>query len=837
MDEETQKRNTDCVYFLASPLTCKKGNECEYRHSESARINPRDCWYWLGGNCLNPTCSFRHPPLDGLSGGAPSPATVPPSSSTSLPASGTANKPKVPCYFFQQGFCVKGDKCPFVHGPFPGGNLTSQKATKLSTTITEPQASGKQAVNETESSKDGKHPSTSSFSKAVQSIDPNAVQSSNPMAVKSNNFKAVQSRNPVEVKSNNFKALQSSHPVALQSNNFQAGHLGNPMTVQSNNVKEAQLQPEVRHVSQSRSQPTYIKGSPHEVDQFLPEVESTRPRVHDASRNRSRIRQSHPPEDRIQNGLESEDLLGGSSPGFDVLVDDGPDQLSHREDADYYSKHDMESGRDAINGRERNMHNKRELPYFDYDHPDSSMHDRTGYFDAEFQYDRGAYEPYKNRGYDRVGRKQPNAFDDRVLERPVVRERRSLSSEDDPERNNIEDLRHRISKRRRAGGSKVADSPSKRQHVDSRHGDLYHGPRQQDDDRRQQDGMYRDQLRQGMNHSSRRLHGRIRVEPSGFKREPSDNIEADHEGKLEKGRPRSSPGRRGLNDHFRSKYREKERGRMPADGFTSSESRVPRAQTFKNTETRTDAINFAGPKTLAQIKQEKNRESSEEPSTAQSTEHGSSQNASMKSQDKHRQNFPWEERRMRLGKLTYDSSGEQDFQAPKPLSDILKTKRKLVQVNDENEENRPTEEGQSQSIEGFNSNRENVDMPPPDKDVEEGELPAGDSYTSELPTFTHGVDDTETSNDVDALIEDKPSALSNGSKPVVMDDQEDAIMNEAVHSNEEEDVDHEEYDLEHAEHEENEEWERNGDELQEDEDYLEDDDDDDFARKLGGIFS
>ena len=44
-----------------------------------------------------------------------------------------------------------------------------------------------------------------------------------------------------------------------------------------------------------------------------------------------------------------------------------------------------------------------------------------------------------------------------------------------------------------------------------------------------------------------------------------------------------------------------------------------------------------------------------------------------------------------------------------------------------------------------------------------------------------------------------------------MDEQENAIMNEAGHNNE--------------------------DELQKDEDYLKDDDDDDFARKLGGIFS
>jgi len=173
---------------------------------------------------------FLFQPLDGLSG-APTPAIVPPSSSASLLASSTANKLKVPCYFFQQGYCVKGDKCPFLHGPFSGANLTSQKTTKPSLAVTEPQASGKQTVNETESNKDGKHPSDLSFPKVVQSIDPNAVQSSNLVTLKSNNFQAVQSRNPVLAKANNFKVSQSSNPVALQSNNFQAGHLGNPLTL------------------------------------------------------------------------------------------------------------------------------------------------------------------------------------------------------------------------------------------------------------------------------------------------------------------------------------------------------------------------------------------------------------------------------------------------------------------------------------------------------------------------------------------------------------------------------------------------------------------------------
>ncbi|XP_057550860.1 zinc finger CCCH domain-containing protein 32-like [Amaranthus tricolor] len=112
MEEELLKRNTDCVYFLASPFTCKKGAECEYRHSEMARLNPRDCWYWLSGNCLNLTCAFRHPPLDVLKE-ASTKGTPPLPSQSSMPATKTT----VPCYFYYNEFCNKGDKCPFLHEP------------------------------------------------------------------------------------------------------------------------------------------------------------------------------------------------------------------------------------------------------------------------------------------------------------------------------------------------------------------------------------------------------------------------------------------------------------------------------------------------------------------------------------------------------------------------------------------------------------------------------------------------------------------------------------------------------------------------------------------------
>ncbi|KAF2600016.1 hypothetical protein F2Q68_00011270 [Brassica cretica] len=115
--EDALKKNTDCVYFLASPSTCKKGAECEYRHSEYARVNPRDCYYWMSGNCLNPKCGFRHPALGNL-GGLPA-GSVPPSHAAA--AHPGAVKQPFPCVFFQKGMCAKGDMCSFMHTPNAAG--------------------------------------------------------------------------------------------------------------------------------------------------------------------------------------------------------------------------------------------------------------------------------------------------------------------------------------------------------------------------------------------------------------------------------------------------------------------------------------------------------------------------------------------------------------------------------------------------------------------------------------------------------------------------------------------------------------------------------------------
>jgi len=78
------KKLTDCFWFLQDQ--CKKDSACEYRHSQAAHDTQNVCKFWQQNQCTNPACKFRHP-------------------------SGT----NVPCLFFAQGKCTKGEACPFAH--------------------------------------------------------------------------------------------------------------------------------------------------------------------------------------------------------------------------------------------------------------------------------------------------------------------------------------------------------------------------------------------------------------------------------------------------------------------------------------------------------------------------------------------------------------------------------------------------------------------------------------------------------------------------------------------------------------------------------------------------
>ncbi|RWW30332.1 hypothetical protein GW17_00005097 [Ensete ventricosum] len=108
-EEEAVKGNTDCVYFLASPLTCKK---------------PLDSWFAMP----MPTSGPLQPPPTAVSTQIPA-AHVP---------SSNASKKSTPCYYFQRGQCLKGERCPYVHGTYAVSSSVSQKVTKASTCLVEP---------------------------------------------------------------------------------------------------------------------------------------------------------------------------------------------------------------------------------------------------------------------------------------------------------------------------------------------------------------------------------------------------------------------------------------------------------------------------------------------------------------------------------------------------------------------------------------------------------------------------------------------------------------------------------------------------------------------------
>ncbi|KAK1306669.1 Zinc finger CCCH domain-containing protein 32 [Acorus calamus] len=240
VEDEIQKRNTDCVYFLASPLTCKKGSECEYRHSELARLNPRDCWYWLAGNCINPACSFRHPPLEGLS-------------ESSHPVQPTVTeKMNVPCYFFFNAYCNKGNLCQFLHGP-PTITVPPQKSLHS--------ASGLQADHPP----DNKASTGSDTGSASVEVPTNFFEGTSKASAAPTNDIVVSERSP---------SLQPSIPECDEASMGKL--LENP--------------------------PEYTDGG-------------------------------ESPEQASDPGEREE--RWESSPGFDVLVDDGSDQLPYDEERDY----------------------------------------------------------------------------------------------------------------------------------------------------------------------------------------------------------------------------------------------------------------------------------------------------------------------------------------------------------------------------------------------------------------------------------------------------------------------------------------------------------------------
>ncbi|XP_020593725.1 zinc finger CCCH domain-containing protein 32-like [Phalaenopsis equestris] len=403
-EEEAIKLNTDCVYFLASPLTCKKGSECEYRHSEDARINPRDCKFWLSGKCLNPKCFFRHPPLDGM---IVSPRTtsaktaafshVPPSMPLPMAKFFTYNfgRNNVPCYYYLKGACLKGDKCPFMHGPPSAANPVAKQNVKISAQIAmQLETSEKDAAKITERKNQQNLPAALNIgAEKLANGSPSlreggrAVESTpgsrNGLARSQTTYDPVRS-------SSSYSSSQNLH-VQPDRQRTEAGE----MFMESSEVGYAELESPLNHQLQSP------------------------------------LRHHH-------DAQAAEEVFRDSSPGFDVLVDHVV------RDTDYFYEQDCFRG--VVTEGKRNVNREEDYDHYLSDYESSTRLDR-------FRHDRAGDFHYgiEQNGDDWDQQMISSAFE-RLSDRPLYTERGSSRRLRSPDEMDASDLRHRLRKQRRQNG-------------------------------------------------------------------------------------------------------------------------------------------------------------------------------------------------------------------------------------------------------------------------------------------------------------------------------------------------------------------------------------------------
>ncbi|XP_008776702.2 zinc finger CCCH domain-containing protein 32-like [Phoenix dactylifera] len=698
-EEEALKRNTDCVYFLASPLTCKKGTECEYRHSEGARVNPRDCWYWLNGNCLNPRCTFRHPPLDGLfgipgttSGLAPIPSQtvalthVP---ATNGPASYNLNKSNVPCYYFQKGHCLRGDKCPFMHGPQQTGNPVPQQVVKVSTPPPDP-------VSTIKKDSWGLKECTSQQSMDEAKFDKLVEMPLAPVkpAAKSEN-----------VPDNGFANKQTTLPYASEDE---------LPSFQQSNVP--------------------VNGG----------IALGQPRCH----------QSQSIDEHLQNGREADESLRESSPGFDVLVD------NNVEESDYF--HDEGGFRRAPVQGGRNLNHVSDFDYHHSDYEPLPSLERDQY-NGVFEYD--SYGRLDNRYH----QEQQRISCERILDRASMPEKRMLQREKSYHDIDGSDLRHRLLKRRRPDSSRSALSPDRCGKLDQRDNHARHAHR----------GDRRIHMESSI---SSRLQGRITLPARSLPDRPTD-LRSERDRDKRRHRGRSSPAR---SINYQGRYHDKIK-RRPHDDF--SDVRNVGDQPIIREDA--DPLNFAGPKSLAELKGAKLSE-----------------------------NFQ-DLKNIKLGRTFGNQESEgSSFEGPKPLGIILKRKREpasgngAISSNGDNNNQRDIEGGIGSSVTAATEKEGDyaADCPAEskvtgvDEEEEEGIIPVEEELPNDGQTSTKGnIHEVEVGMTVGA-----------------MDDQELENYGQRDGESDYEAVEGGEFKQEDAEN-----------AYQEDEE----DDEDDFAKKVGAMFS
>ncbi|KAM1401958.1 hypothetical protein ACFX2I_010773 [Malus domestica] len=711
-EEEALKRNTDCVYFLASPLTCKKGSECEYRHSEYARVNPRDCWYWLNGSCLNLKCAFRHPPLDGLLGSPAANSAGPslplshPGVTPTAPATHAAYNPSkqaVPCIFFQKGQCLKGEKCAFSHGPNPMAS-----------------------------------------SKFLQTPAPHGTEPSGLKKAFGGLQKCIQE---LKVPKASVAKSVGVPPEAKPAPKILTAPIRNGVSIERNVQSTKALDDEALRYK-ATSVPPVINGGSTSRANHLPQVH---------------VSDYH----GFQNVKDVDEHLRESSPGFDVLVDD---ELG---DSDYYHGEDRYGRTRGHEGRNLNSVNE-----YDLDRPVdyTSMAD----VDRERFCDPRGYDPY-DRMQGQYAWDQHRASSERQLVGPARLERRGYRKSESPENIDELDLRHRLSKHRRVNGlrSIVSHDYAVDGHVEERN------------NRPLRDSQ---QLPPHEGSRSSRLHGRIKL-PGGSSPVNGSDLHQEREVDRARSQGRLSPRRPQISSH-QGRLRDRIKGRVEED--YDNERRNFGAPLVRREIMDDRGDDFSRPKRLPDLKVVKDAENKEQSYLG---------------------------KRKSVMDNNNQAVGDLSFEGPKPLSEILKRKREAEAAaasgsrkssahdkrGNNQRESRESNQGNSQTA----VTETNNSLPPAAK--EEPKFAMADAVGTE-----------------DEKVDVAPGQSSEGHEVGEVEAEEGMIYEE----NEIEGDDQREGEYDYEQGDEGDYNYEEGENAEGEEEYLEEDEDgDDFAKKIGVMFS
>lgn len=469
-------------------------------------------------------------------------------------------KQGVPCIFFQKGYCLKGDWCPFVHGPNPLSNKASFIPEAASA---EPATSNKAFIGADKFTQEKK-------------VGPNDV--AKPMKVPFQTKSCIEvERAPPRMEAIKWRTPQASvHELPELKN---AGAVGNG----------------------------------------YPRVQQ--PRLLD--------------EPGSMNNKDAEEVSREPSPGFDVLVDDErrdgyyPSEDQYGMSREHETGNNYETGHSSDYNRISDIANERYQDTLAY-----GSHDR---FRDQYAWEHGASSE----------RKQGCSFN----------ERRPYSRTDSRGQVDELDLRHRLSKNKRANGLR---SVINHEHARDRHSE----------DRRHQ-GSRRDEQHfpRQENSVSSRLRGRIRLPGRSSSPTDKDDIVRSND------RRRSSPVKPILSSQ-QGWVLDRIKGRGE-DSYTNG------GKSYRGMHPRRDALNdesanFAGPKSLSELKNKKNGD---------------------------RGGYPLMDQQL-LGKRKHlmpeehkTSGDDASFEGPKPLQEILKRKRgaTVVSANGGSTSNNGSVEGSTQN--------------------------------------------------------------------------------------------------------------------------------------------